>query len=951
MTDKTAQLAISADATGVETGVGKAKKSLASLGATAKTAGNEASKGLEGMGDGAEKGAAKVQRSTQNLVNSIQRTTAAIEAGSRSSSKYFETLAQQRGIDVNAIRPMLDALDAANAKQAAAVVQLAKGSAALNQYGLSAKQTSAALRGVPAQLTDIIVSLQGGQNPINVLLQQGGQLRDMFGGIVPAAKALGGAFLGLLNPLTLTVGAVAALTLAYEKGRKESENYARALILTGNAAGVTSGQMQVMAQNIDAVTGTQAGAAAALADFVSQNAAASENLERFTQVAIRFEKVGGDAVSETAKKFAELRKAPLEAAIKLNEGTNFLTRSIYEQIKALTEQGRTIEAANVAQRAFADTIDSRTGQIEKNLGLIERGWKAIKSAISDTVDAALNIGRVAGPEAQLAAAQNTVARLEAMQQSRQSRGLATGDIDPQLAAARAFVETQKEVVKLSQRAAAGQAQQVAALQATLAWDKIKESNLKEEVRLEREIAQAREAGARAGRSQAEIEQVVANIRAKRSKKAPDTERVDARAAALLDIEKIKSAASEQVNAITNAERIIEAIRSAGLLDERAYYDEKRRLLTENTRLQVEALEAENARLNQEKLNTKDSLDRDRKVTENLTTIARLQANASTQAVILNAQETAAIQAKASAILTARQALEDYFQIQQRQQDRDLQGLGQGRRQRELSQGIGQIEDRYGSQRRDLENQRAQLELEGKFTAEARKQYDARLALIDEFQRRSIDSYTDYYQRLKEAQQDWALGATEAIRNYYDESTNLFAQTERAVASALQGMEDALVKFVTTGKLDFKSLADSIIADITRMIIKQQIMIPLMRALFPESAPDFVGPPSSAAPGGGGGFLGTIFSSLLSGFRADGGPVSAGKLYRVNERGPELLNVAGSQYLMMGNQSGRVDPNPQPTVQRSGDTFNLNFYQPVNHRSANQAAGAVALQQRRAARLA
>jgi hypothetical protein len=49
---------------------------------------------------------------------------------------------------------------------------------------------------------------------------------------------------------------------------------------------------------------------------------------------------------------------------------------------------------------------------------------------------------------------------------------------------------------------------------------------------------------------------------------------------------------------------------------------------------------------------------------------------------------------------------------------------------------------------------------------------------------------------------------------------------------------------------------------------------------------------------------------VAGARELGGPVSAGKLYRVNEKRPELLNVAGKQYLMMGSQGGNVDPNPQ-----------------------------------------
>ena len=67
-----------------------------------------------------------------------------------------------------------------------------QGKKALNAYGISQKQFEFAMRGVPAQMTDIFVSLQGGQNPLTVFLQQGGQLKDMFGGIKPAAAALGG---------------------------------------------------------------------------------------------------------------------------------------------------------------------------------------------------------------------------------------------------------------------------------------------------------------------------------------------------------------------------------------------------------------------------------------------------------------------------------------------------------------------------------------------------------------------------------------------------------------------------------------------------------------------------------------------------------------------------------------------------------------------------------------
>lgn len=99
--------------------------------------------------------------------------------------------------------------------------------------GNTAKQNAAALRGVPAQFTDIFTSIAAGQPITMVALQQGGQLKDMFGGIGPAARALGGYILGLVNPFTVAAAAVGALTLAYYKGSQEADEYNKAIIFTG----------------------------------------------------------------------------------------------------------------------------------------------------------------------------------------------------------------------------------------------------------------------------------------------------------------------------------------------------------------------------------------------------------------------------------------------------------------------------------------------------------------------------------------------------------------------------------------------------------------------------------------------------------------------------------------------------------------------------------------------
>lgn len=123
MAELDAQIGLTADASGVEAGVGRAKKSLASLGASATKmgqdvagAGDKASKALGGLGDGGEKSAKKIERDTKSMQSSIQRYIATLEAGSKDSRKYWEQMADFKGVDKNALRPLLDQLDRVTAK-------------------------------------------------------------------------------------------------------------------------------------------------------------------------------------------------------------------------------------------------------------------------------------------------------------------------------------------------------------------------------------------------------------------------------------------------------------------------------------------------------------------------------------------------------------------------------------------------------------------------------------------------------------------------------------------------------------------------------------------------------------------------------------------------------------------------------------------------------------------
>ena len=124
--DLNTEIKIGADASGVETGVGKAKRSLASLGETAKKAGQDAGAGMASVGAGGDKAAKDVERATKNIQGQLQRAIAAFDAGEKGSRKFYESIARQRGVDVNTLKPLLDQLDAYKSKTEAASQASAK---------------------------------------------------------------------------------------------------------------------------------------------------------------------------------------------------------------------------------------------------------------------------------------------------------------------------------------------------------------------------------------------------------------------------------------------------------------------------------------------------------------------------------------------------------------------------------------------------------------------------------------------------------------------------------------------------------------------------------------------------------------------------------------------------------------------------------------------------------
>lgn len=317
----------------------------------------------------------KIQETRRELTGEAQAEREAAKAKGMLSPEMYEELSGK-------LRAMRSELEVTQSQ--------------LSKTGMSAKQTAFAMRMLPAQMTDIVVGLSTGQSPFMVLMQQGGQLKDMFGGIGPAIKGVGSYVLGLINPFTLAAAAVGVLGLAYYKGSQEQDEFNKSLILTGNQLGTTSGQLGDIAQRAgNAADSTTGAAAAVLNQLVRSGKVASSSLEQVTTAIVKTSEVTGISTEQLVNDFNEIAKDPVSAISKLNDQYHFLTLATYNQIKALQDEGNQQEAARIATEEYSSSMIQRTNQIKENLGYLETAWKAVADSAKWAWDSMLDIGREA----------------------------------------------------------------------------------------------------------------------------------------------------------------------------------------------------------------------------------------------------------------------------------------------------------------------------------------------------------------------------------------------------------------------------------------------------------------------------------------------------------------------------------------------------------------------------
>ena len=220
-----------------------------------------------------------------------------------------------------------------------------------------------------------------------------------------------------INPATVAVaalaGGVAALGKAYYDGAEESQRFSAAVIFAGGSAGASADKLLSIADSVGRTTGGWSEARSAILAFVESGSVAAENYGRFAESVVLQSKATGKSVEDLARVYEEIADDPLKAVVKFSRVYQTLNADVYEQARALVEQGRQQEAVALVQSKFSDESQKMSERVLENLGAIERGWKAIKEAVSEAWEGMKEIGRDATLERRLFVAQEGLERAKA----------------------------------------------------------------------------------------------------------------------------------------------------------------------------------------------------------------------------------------------------------------------------------------------------------------------------------------------------------------------------------------------------------------------------------------------------------------------------------------------------------------------------------------------------------
>ncbi|MBT9425844.1 phage tail tape measure protein [Enterobacter oligotrophicus] len=647
---------------------------------------------------------------------------------------------------------------------------------AARKAGISVGQYNAAMRMLPAQFTDIATQLAGGQNPWLILLQQGGQVKDSFGGIMPTFRAL----MGATSPMMIGIGALSvatgALFYAWYQGSSTLSDFNKTLVLSGNTAGLTSDRMLALARNGQTAGLTFNQTSEALTELINAGVRAGSRFDEMSQAVARFTDASGVPVEKVAAAYGKLTTDPTSGLIAMAQQFHNVTAAQIAHVAQLQRAGDEAGALQAANEAATAGFNEQTRSIRDNMGTIESTADSLKRAFKSMWDAALDIGR---PDT----AQEMVAKAEAaFKKADEIWNLRKGD----------------RYVNDEARARF--------------W------NDRETARLALDMAQQQAGTARANEENASRE---AAAESDRQKYAAQAQANYARTQSALEK---YTARQNELNKALKEGRILQADYNINLAAAKKEYEDTLKKpkktpsvrtpagtrATDTASAQTLELEAQ-LRILQDHKGINDTISQQRQeLWRQQSRFAVLEEAAKTRA--LSAEEKSLLASKDEVLSRAELNAKLGDQIVAQERLNRLQDTSQkyvtqmGEKTRALAESAGMSS--RSAQRR---NEEAQL-LQGWKNGGGSES--------DQGYQRELQALQGYYQEQDKLRGDWLSGARSAWADYADSAGDAYGQIKSVAATTFDGMTKNLADMLTTGKAKWADFTRSTLSMLAQIAIKQ-----------------------------------------------------------------------------------------------------------------------------------
>lgn len=713
------------------------------------------------------------------------------------------------------------------------------------------------------------------------------------------AGASAAGLLALLAPIALATAAVGGLAVAYYKGSKEQDAYTKGLVLTGNASGMTASQLGEMARQVSATVGTTGQAAEVLALLAGNGKIAGESFGGIAQAAVSMKEATGKAIKETVAEFEKIADEPVKASAALNEQYHYLTASVYSQIAALEEQGDHAGAVKLATEQYADAINERTPRILENLSFWEKGYNAVARA----ADNLKNLGRP-DIDADIEQARRNLEQAQsgnvgAFQNQKQMVELYSNQLnmlEDQKAAAADIAKYEGDQAKAQKDAVSAMAKVDALTKSSLTNEQKRAEAIKEYKKQLDDIRKTSPNDARL--DPAAVAKNMANLNDKFKDPKAATGSVD-----LTSFNTAKNVLAETLAYYKNADKELEASQRAGVISQASYTEQRVSLLKQEAVEVAQGYEAEITALEAAKAKKGTTaaqiIQIDQKISDARSAMVKAQQETDSQLSIIATNEDGRLRKQTLAVKTYTDALQQQVESLRQQGLRAASGLGQGDRQRGLTDQQNGIDDRFNQQSLELANQYG----DGS-RGMSLDEYTQKLAALKATQQDLHDTVQSNYDEMTAAQGDWSAGASSAWQNYLESARDVAGQTKSLFTNAFTSMEDAVVNFAMTGKLSFADFTKSILADMAR-IATRQASSALLGSLIGAGASYFAGGAGSTASAGStqAGYSGDLSGFTPGSIQADGGAWSSGVQLFAN--GAAFTNSVVSKPTAFGMAGGDI----------------------------------------------